>query len=48
MMFEQVQKTEEVNNQRFFAVVGYYYHNFKEATLDRLRSDLRKEVEEEL
>jgi hypothetical protein len=48
MMFDQVQKTEEVNNQRFFSVVGFYYQNFKESTLDRIRTDSRKEVEDEL
>ena len=37
-----------MNTQRFFSVVGYYYHNFKESTLDRIRMDSRKEVEDEL
>jgi hypothetical protein len=37
-----------VNTQRFFSVVGFYYHNFKESTLERIRADSRKEVEDEL
>ena len=48
MLFDQIQKSEDAYNQKFFLTLSVFYYKLHYENLERVRESKRPEVEEEL